>query len=1217
MKFHLPKKLMLAVLAAMAVGTAEAGYYTIGQIFEVQEGATQEQGTLHLANVQSQSTYAPLAKDGTGTAYITETGTINTAIYVREGTLIVQGSDENSVTLTLKPASTGKDESRSPVSVSGKDSVMVIDKATVKAGVEGSLSVGGADGNGTLTLQNGGEYTGGMSFFVGVTKFGATPNMTSIGNSNSHATTADVGDALLPENRFEGTYYDEEKKWGKGEVNIIKSKLYTGWGGLYLGEGTINVEGEGAVLKTGADLRDVIGYQNNSTAILNIKDSATYEAGGTFYMGYNAENSTSILNIDHATFKGGANKQVWIGKGRYVDEQYVTSGSTSTVNITNGGLFSGGAVYLSYRNDEAEMNIDATSTLQCQDFGVFSNGMLNSQGTIDAANSISIYEGGQIIIDAATAKTNGTIYGEAGGLLTLQNVTNNTAAIINGGLDLFTNFTIELELSSNFASDTLNIVVANNVTDLANVREATLKVDSLLWTADNVQWNVDSNVAYVTGTLTKKESVNVTNQDVVLDNENALGDGPVSSEGTSSITTATGVTVVLPDTIENSGDLTMSGSYDGTNLQEVKTDDTYVCVDGKEGNNGFFREGGEALIVVNNKGEATLTVDGETTVTNKAGEALTLYASGLAAGELQYDTYHIVDANHSASMSEIQSMSKDTTDTIDMKNGTLIADKNATNVQATGGNIAVQTDEAIELGGTLSGTVSVQVSQGEATLSGNNSQTGATVIDGMNSKLIVGSEQALGQSIVYLQNKAALDLSNHAVSNQLIITGCTLSRAGNYKGNMEVSGNLELTDATSANKVTLVKEGSLSGESITTNSLEVADGATGSISSALTINPNGSIILNNGNMLSAGGGLTVGEGFIFILNGKGFQKGTVLVALDGDTNTEKGMARLSYGYGTYELSGSEIILTAVFDQKMADTLTLGNWGMATASRAFVNTVRGQRNNTGCIANGRGTAWVSVLGASHEVADSDIDLKGAAVGADMKVGNRSTLGVALGYTDGEIQPQAMQDVDQTGTYVAVYGEHKLKELSTNSNLSMDWVAAYGQTESEFGAISWEQQSVQVNSRLNWNKQVNERLRVSTFGGLEYFASDADQVQDVTSGSLQNLRGELGVGARYVAWGAPGYAANDGKGGLKQTTPGCEKLVFHGELRYINDLKRNTPAIEMDGLRGRGQNPGHQGMGIEAGATYRFNERWSGSANYGFNAMEDSKEHRVNVGASYSF
>ncbi|MBR2313614.1 MAG: outer membrane beta-barrel protein, partial [Akkermansia sp.] len=71
-------------------------------------------------------------------------------------------------------------------------------------------------------------------------------------------------------------------------------------------------------------------------------------------------------------------------------------------------------------------------------------------------------------------------------------------------------------------------------------------------------------------------------------------------------------------------------------------------------------------------------------------------------------------------------------------------------------------------------------------------------------------------------------------------------------------------------------------------------------------------------------------------------------------------------------------------------------------------------------------------------------------------------------------------------------------------------------------------------------------------------------------------------------------------------------------YMNDMVRSNPVIEQDGLRGKGDaNPGRQGMGIEAGATYRIGERWSASANYGFNTMDDSREHRVNVGASYTF
>ena len=226
---------------------------------------------------------------------------------------------------------------------------------------------------------------------------------------------------------------------------------------------------------------------------------------------------------------------------------------------------------------------------------------------------------------------------------------------------------------------------------------------------------------------------------------------------------------------------------------------------------------------------------------------------------------------------------------------------------------------------------------------------------------------------------------------------------------------------------------------------------------------------------------------------------------------------------------------------------------------------------------------------------------------------------MGYADGEVSPTGLRDVDQEGTYVALYGEHGLKKLSSTSCLSLDWVAAYGNTESEWNGMDWEQDSLQLNTRLNWNKKVTDRLCMSVFGGLEYYASESDTVNGVKTGSIQNLRGEIGVGARYVAWGTPGSeAVTDEKGAtLAEARPGCEKLVLHGEIRYMNDMVRSNPVIEQDGLRGSGDNPGRQGMGIEAGATYRISERWSASANYGFNTMEDSKEHRVNVGASYTF
>ena len=570
---------------------------------------------------------------------------------------------------------------------------------------------------------------------------------------------------------------------------------------------------------------------------------------------------------------------------------------------------------------------------------------------------------------------------------------------------------------------------------------------------------------------------------------------------------------------------------------------------------------------------------------------------------------------------------------ITAEGATISGDITGGTLSLTFGNVSgTVSDTAITAGGgvisgDIAGTSSLEVA-GEVSLGGENTFSGDTVIKGEDAKLLLAAGSSLGTGKVLLDEHATLDLGGNAISNYINVTGCTLKGAGSFTGQMDVSGNLELVDATSASKVVMQGNGSIKGAPLTTTELSVETNGNATIDGNLTINNNGTITLNNGNTLKVTGSLTLGNGTSLVLNGD-YAAGDKLLTSESGVLT-LGDVTLVYGDSAVELEvqdGSLVLVsnitepepepetpsepTIVFDQQLADSLVLNNWGMLTASRSFVNAVRGQRTNTGCIANGRGTAWVAVLGASNELDGGDIDLQGAAIGADVKVGNASSVGVAFGSIDGDATPTGLSKAEQEGSYMALYGEHGLKKLSATSCLSMDWVAAYGQTESKLGGQKWEQDSLQLNSRLSWNKKVTNRLCMSVFGGVEYYTNESDTVNGVKTGSIQNLRGEVGVGARYVAWGTPAT----GKGGLIQF--GCEKLVLHGELRYMNDMVRSNPVVRMSGMSGMGENPGRQGMGIEAGATYRFSERWSATANYGFNTMGDSKEHRVNVGASYTF
>ena len=729
----------------------------------------------------------------------------------------------------------------------------------------------------------------------------------------------------------------------------------------------------------------------------------------------------------------------------------------------------------------------------------------------------------------------------------------------------------------------------------------------------------------ISGNNTHSYGTKIKNSTVTLGHANALGSGQVTTEGSSTLKGASdSKTYNLPTTIQNSGALVLAGSFNVSSLEDAPLPDIYVDVYDEVGDNGFKHYDRFTVNVVDNGTTGTLTLDDATfaikfgTLTGEMDEI-----TGVATftGGVDYATYLMVDEDHSACVSDIQTASGDQTTTVELQAGTLIADGEM-NVESSGGTLETidggmvsgELNDTLvkakggEIAADIKGDSSVEVT-GKTQLSGSGSDyTGGTVID--NAELVVGHQDALGTGTVVLQNQGILDMGGYAVSNDLLVTGCTIKGASAYKGNMTIQNPTVLDGATSARSVKLEGAGALTGGgSLTTSSLEVATTGDASIEGGLTINNNGTITLNDGKVLSVGNSVTLAGVTTVVLNGE-YGLGDELITATSGTLTI-GKVKLVFDDPTVELAkqGNSLVLVSVFKQDKADSMVQANWGIATASRAFVNAIRGQRSNTGCIADGRGTAWAAVLGAYNNLDGGDVSLKGAAVGADMKLNNHSTLGMAIGYLDGEVSPTGLSKVDQEGTYIALYGEHGLKKLSSTSCLSIDWVAAYGQTESKYAGMSWEQDSLQLNSRLSWNKLLSERVSLRVFGGLEYFTSGSDTVNGIDTGSIENLRGELGVGLDYVAWGIP---ADE-----KSSSPGCKRLVLTGELRYFNDLLRDNPEVRMKGLRGEGENPGRYGVGIDLGATYRINDRWSTSANYGFSMMEGSAEHRVNVGAAYTF
>ncbi len=287
--------------------------------------------------------------------------------------------------------------------------------------------------------------------------------------------------------------------------------------------------------------------------------------------------------------------------------------------------------------------------------------------------------------------------------------------------------------------------------------------------------------------------------------------------------------------------------------------------------------------------------------------------------------------------------------------------------------------------------------------------------------------------------------------------------------------------------------------------------------------------------------------------------------------------------------------------KAADTLVQSTWGTAGASRAFGETIASRGRNATLLDDGKGAAWLSVMGGSSRISSAeghngaDFTLSGAAFGVESRVGEKNTLGIAIGNSWGKVSTFSAFPVDQDSMHVGIYGNHTLTK-----SLTLSWMATHTRTESEatiLGApYSWSQDALQLDARLTWGKSISEKTAVSAFAGLQYLATDSGECAGLKTGSLQNLRAELGVGASHKC---------------------SESTLVFGELSFIGDMVRNNPTAAIGDYRTHGTNPGRVGLNLSVGAQHQLSEDWSLNASYSLELMENSTSHSLNVGASYSF
>ena len=318
MKLHLPKALLLSVVAMVATGTAQAASTTVTpQIVVDNEDALKSALTTESPENVSGAYTKPVVWASTGETTVSGfDANITAPLYVREGDLTIENSELKSV---IAPGI-----SQSQIVVSGKNSSLTFSGTNFKdSSARAFIQVGGPDGNGTLNISDNSNVQIAYSLCAGYHKDANWSDALYIINSTTE--TAQGGD-----------------RYNAGDEAYIKDTNPNG-AVRYRGQGTINVN-SGSTLTVGSNLF-------LAEADLNIDDATINHtnAGGDFS---NSDNWNRLgRQTGSATDVSITNGGVWNTNGRSITSGVQDLNGTE-VNITVSGTKDGKASTLNVRGAE-------------------------------------------------------------------------------------------------------------------------------------------------------------------------------------------------------------------------------------------------------------------------------------------------------------------------------------------------------------------------------------------------------------------------------------------------------------------------------------------------------------------------------------------------------------------------------------------------------------------------------------------------------------------------------------------------------------------------------------------------------------------------------------------------------------------------------------------------------------------------------------------------
>ena len=975
---------------------------TIASLTGTSTGSIDLQNTTLTIDQDTNTTYAGVITDSTGTSSIVKSGT---------GTLTLSGTNSYSGNTTLNAGN---------LSVSADNNL--------------GSAPGSTDADNIIFNGGGLIITSGVTFDSnrGVT-------MTGAGTINTASSTT---------SNIQGVITGSGALTKSGDGTLTLSATNTNTGDITISAGTLDVQGQlesgnydGAISNSGQLKINSSSNQTLAGTISGTGELAKSGSGTLTLTGTNTYSGRSIIEGGTVVVSSSANLGATPGTADN-DNIILNNGtiqSTSSFALgTNKGILvtgSGGTI-----------NTDASTTLT---YG----GVINGSGTLTKIGSGTLTLSGANTYTGSTTITNGTLsvsssanLGATPGSADADNIifnggtlsaTNDFTLGTNKGVTLTGNGTIEVTSSNTMTFDGI-ITDSGNLTKSgsgtlvlggANQNDGTITVNAgILEISDQYSLGSSSGGTVVADGASLKitDAITIANESLTLNGNGVSNGGALQTTNSSGLITLTGTTTIGSDTTINinDGNLTFDGRLTaGSNDYDLTI----------TGGDGTIRPSGGLVL---NSGTLTMSASGTFFAENSS-----TYSGGttVTAGAIQYganDAFGTGDITMTGGKFYTSDVSDFTIDENLNLQGSITlgnsGDSNTITFSGTNtltGNTTASIDSALSMAAIDDGSNTynfIKSGSGTLTLSGNNGYDGTTTISAGkltvtgtlddNTAVSVSSgatyDVDASDTIASIEGAGNIEIASSQTltagdSNDKTLSGVISGSGGLTKtgsGTQTLSGTNTYSGATTINAGTLTVSGTLSDSTAVT----VASGATYDVDASDTvasIEGAGNIEIASSQVLTAGD--TNNKTVSGVISGSGglSKAGSGTLTLSG-TNTYSGNTTISAG--TIDVSGQlnngsyagniANSGTLTFSSSNNQTLsgTLSGSGDLNKSGSGDLTLTGTNTFTGDTTLTAGTLFVGTASdGSNTIIPRDISVEGGTLSGGGVIGRNVTFSSTAG------------------------------------------------------------------------------------------------------------------------------------------------------------------------------------------------------------------------------